>query len=74
MPTDDYEQLKRWCGYRAALSWGRPDPDDQVEIAGNLVAYRRYLRELVEAKVEDRADDLTATCSRSTTRIPSGSR
>jgi cytochrome P450 len=60
VPTDDYEQLKRWCGYRAALSWGRPDPDDQVEIAGNLVAYRRYLRELVEAKVEDRADDLTS--------------
>jgi cytochrome P450 len=60
VPTDDYEQLKRWCGYRAALSWGRPDPDDQVEIAGNLVAYRRYLRELVEAKVEDCADDLTS--------------
>jgi cytochrome P450 len=60
VPTDDYEQLKRWCGYRAALSWGRADPHDQVEIAGNLVAYRRYLRELVEAKVEDRADDLTS--------------
>jgi cytochrome P450 len=60
VPTDDYEQLKRWCGYRAALSWGRPDPDDQVEIAGSLVAYRRYLRALVEAKLRDRADDLTS--------------
>jgi cytochrome P450 len=60
VPTDDYEQLKRWCGYRAALSWGRPDSDDQVEIAGNLVAYRHYLRDLVEAKMQERADDLTS--------------
>ena len=60
VPTDDHEQLKRWCGYRAALSWGRPDPDDQVEIASNLVAYRHYLRDLVEAKLRERADDLTS--------------
>jgi cytochrome P450 len=60
VPSDDYDRLKRWCGYRAALSWGRPDPDDQVEIAGNLVAYRRYLRDLVEAKMQQRADDLTS--------------
>ena len=24
VPEDDYAQLKQWCGYRAALGWGRP--------------------------------------------------
>jgi cytochrome P450 len=60
VPAEDYAQLKRWCGYRAALSWGRPAPDDQVEIASNIADYRRYLRELVDAKVHDRGDDLTS--------------
>ncbi len=26
VPEQDYAQLKQWCGYRAALSWGRPAP------------------------------------------------
>jgi cytochrome P450 len=60
VPDRDHPQLKRWCGYRAALSWGRPDPADQVDIATNIAAYRAYLRDLVAAKVEARADDLTS--------------
>jgi cytochrome P450 len=60
VPAEDYAQLKRWCGYRAALSWGRPAPDDQVEIARNIADYRRYLREFVDLKVDDRGDDLTS--------------
>jgi cytochrome P450 len=60
VPAEDYGQLKRWCGYRAALSWGRPAPDDQVEIARNIADYRRYLRELVEAKAGARGDDLAS--------------
>ena len=60
VPAEDYGQLKRWCGYRAALSWGRPPPEDQVEIARNIADYRGYLRELVEAKAGARGDDLTS--------------
>jgi cytochrome P450 len=60
VPREDYAQLKRWCGYRAALSWGRLAPGDQVEIARNVANYRHYLRELVYAKVSARADDLTS--------------
>jgi cytochrome P450 len=40
VPERDYAQLKQWCGYRAALSWGRPDPADQVDIARSIAAYR----------------------------------
>lgn len=60
VPERDHPQLKRWCGYRAALSWGRPAPADQVEIATNMAAYRAYLRGLVEAKVAERGNDLTS--------------
>jgi cytochrome P450 len=60
VPEQDYGQLKQWCGYRAALSWGRPAPEDQVEIAGSIAAYRRYLRGLVDVKAEQPADDLTS--------------
>jgi cytochrome P450 len=60
VPERDYDQLKQWCGYRAALSWGRPDPADQVDIARSIAAYRGYVRILVDAKVSERADDLTS--------------
>ena len=60
VPRADWAQLKAWCGYRAALSFGRPAPEDQVEIATNLAAYRRYLYDLVRTKVTRRADDLTS--------------
>jgi cytochrome P450 len=60
VPRGDYGRLKQWCGYRAALSWGRPAPGDQVELATAIAVYRRYLRDLVLAKVDDRGDDLTS--------------
>jgi cytochrome P450 len=59
VPDQDYPQLKEWCGYRAALSWGRPAPDDQVEIATAIAAYRKYLRDLVDLKAAEPGNDLT---------------
>jgi cytochrome P450 len=60
VPERDFAQLKHWCGYRAALSWGRPAPEDQVEIATMIAAYRGYLRDLVDVKVRAPGDDLTS--------------
>jgi cytochrome P450 len=60
VPHEDYGRLKRWCGYRAGLTFGRPRPEEQVEHAENIVAYRRYLRELVAEREQRRADDLTS--------------
>jgi cytochrome P450 len=59
VPEQDYPQLKAWCGYRAALSWGRPAPGDQIEIATAIAAYRKYLRDLVDVKAAEPGDDLT---------------
>jgi cytochrome P450 len=60
VPEADFPRLKLWCGYRAALSWGRPAAADQVEIAANIAAYRSYLRGLVDAKAAAPGDDLTS--------------
>jgi cytochrome P450 len=60
VPPEDYAQLKRWAGYRATLAWGRPAPEEQVEHATQMAAYRRYLRELVAAKADARADDFAS--------------
>lgn len=60
VPEPDYAQLEQWCGYRAALSWGRPAPQDQIEIATSMAAYRRYMRTLVDLKVATPGDDLAS--------------
>ena len=60
VPREHWAQLKRWCGYRAELSWGRPRPEAQVEIATNMAAYRGFLRDFVTLRMEERADDLTS--------------
>jgi cytochrome P450 len=60
VPEQDHAQLKTWCGYRAALGWGRPAPEDQVQIATAMATYRKYLRDLVRAKVLDPGDDVTS--------------
>ncbi len=58
VPDEDIPQLKEWCGARALLTFGRPAPEQQLDIATNIVAYRRYLRDLVAAKAAHPADDL----------------
>ncbi|MEA2219019.1 MAG: hypothetical protein QOJ35_1645 [Solirubrobacteraceae bacterium] len=60
VPREDYDHLKGWCGHRASLAWGRPPPEEQVEHATNMAAYRRYVRDLVAAKANDRADDFAS--------------
>jgi cytochrome P450 len=60
VPEHDFARLKHWCGYRAALGWGRPAPEDQVEIATSIAAYRAYLRDLVDRKAAAPGDDLTS--------------
>jgi cytochrome P450 len=60
VPEQDYAQVKQWCGYRAALSFGRPAAEDQVEIATTMAAYRRYMRDLVDFKVREPGDDLAS--------------
>jgi cytochrome P450 len=56
-PESDDAQLKEWCGNRLAFSWGQPTPEQQVEIANDMLAYWRYVREFTAAKQAHPADD-----------------
>ena len=60
VPEQDYAQVKQWCGYRAALSFGRPAAGDQVAIATTMAAYRGYMRDLVDTKTREPGDDLAS--------------
>src|SRR4051794_36014473 len=54
VPNEDWATLKRWCGSRASLAWGRPDEDEQVDHARNMAAYRGYLRQFVARRADAR--------------------
>jgi hypothetical protein len=60
IPEGDWPQLKEWCGHRAALGFGRPTPEEQVQHATNMAAYRRYLTTFVATKTTVRDNDLTS--------------
>ena len=60
VPPEDWPQLKEWCGSRATLAWGRPAPEEQVEHASNMAAYRGYLRGLVANKADEPGDDFAS--------------
>lgn len=70
VPEADWAKLKAWCGSRAALAWGRPEPGEQVEHARNMAAYRGYLRDSWRARSTTAPTTMRARCSRSTTRSP----
>jgi len=59
-PDEDAEMLKGWCGNRMAFSWGRPSPQLQIEVAGNMVAYWRYCERFVAERLANPQDDFTS--------------
>ncbi|MFW2333507.1 cytochrome P450 [Ilumatobacter sp.] len=59
-PPEDDTLIKSWCANRRAFSWGKPSPEQQVEIAQGMVDYWRYCREFVAERRERRTDDFTS--------------
>ena len=59
-PDQDMDVLKSWCGNRMAFSWGRPGPDEQAEIAANMVRYWRYCEDFVAQRAREPRDDFTS--------------
>ncbi len=60
IPEHDWPQLKEWCGHRAVLGFGCPAPEEQVQRATKVAAYRRYLATFVASKAIARDDDFTS--------------
>ena len=59
-PASDDELLKGWCGDRKAFSWGKPSPEEQVEIAQNMLRYWQYCVEFTADKNRNRGDDFAS--------------
>ncbi len=59
-PETDDELLKGWCGNRKAFSWGKPTPEEQVDLAEKMLAYWRYCRDFTASKRDNRADDFAS--------------
>ncbi len=59
-PEYDDARLKQWTNDRLEFTWGKSDNDYQVRVAGNLLAYWRYVVRFVEMRRETPADDFTS--------------
>jgi cytochrome P450 len=59
-PDQDMDMIKQWCGKRIAFSWGRPSPEEQVEVADNMVHYWRYVERFVAERVRQPQEDFTS--------------
>jgi cytochrome P450 len=59
-PDEDMDMLKRWSGNRMIFSWGRPSPEEQKQIASNMVRYWGYCEEFVADRAKNPRDDFTS--------------
>jgi len=70
-PERDTPMLKAWCGDRLAFSWGRPDSDQQMEIANDMVSYYQYCENHVRRETNDPGDNFTGDLLRIHLETPS---
>jgi len=60
VPPEDVPQVKAWAGKRIKLYYGKPTPEEQIEMAQNLVRFWKYTQNLVQEKLRAPQDDLTS--------------
>lgn len=59
-PHADAEMLKSWSGDRLTIMFGRPDDDEQRQVAANMASLWQYCAEHVERRKAERSDDFTS--------------
>ncbi|MFI7069334.1 cytochrome P450 [Micromonospora sediminicola] len=55
VPARDVPRIRAWADGQIALIWGRPDPAEQVRLAGGLLEFWRYCQDLVRRRLDDHA-------------------
>ncbi|MDE2952390.1 MAG: cytochrome P450 [Chloroflexota bacterium] len=60
VPDADVPRVKAWAGNRIKLYYGKPSPEEQIEMTGRLIPFWHYVVDLVRGKLERPADDLTS--------------
>jgi hypothetical protein len=58
IPYEDVPHVKAWAEDRLTLIWGRPEPEEQVDLAKRTVEFWHFCERLVETKQADPGDDL----------------
>ena len=58
IPDEDVPRVKAWVADRLTLTWGRPEPAEQQELARRTVEFWRYCVQLVDVRRSDPGDDL----------------
>lgn len=59
-PTADTDRLKEWCVTRVLLTYGKLDAAGQVQAANELTSFWNYVRDHVQRRMREPADDLTS--------------
>jgi cytochrome P450 len=59
-PEEDTEMLREWSAKRVLLTYGRLSDDEQVEVAGEIVDFWKYVTKHVANRRADRSDDMTS--------------
>ena len=60
IPVGDFDQIKAWSGGRVLFTYGHLSPDDQVQVAKNVIAFWHYVEGYVADRNADRGDDFTS--------------
>lgn len=57
IPESDTAKIKRWADKRLMFTFGELSPAETMDAARDMLAYWRYCREMVEARIDDPIDD-----------------
>jgi cytochrome P450 len=56
-PVQDTAQIKAWVSDRQLITWGRPSPEKQLQIAANIVAFSDYIEDVIRQRMSAGQDD-----------------
>jgi cytochrome P450 len=56
-PTEDTNRIKDWVTNRQIMTWGNPTAEQQLEIAGNILAFSDYIEDVIEQRKVSPRDD-----------------
>lgn len=57
IPDEDVPKIKQYGASRGAMTWGDPDDEAQVAIAHDMVAYWKYIHDLLDMRSANPGDD-----------------
>ena len=57
IPDEDVPKIKQYGASRGAMTWGDPSDEEQIAIAHDMVAYWKYIHDLLDMRRANPGDD-----------------